>query len=117
MGFKKLKWHKIAGDPAEIQWTSGHVAEVEVEGKRICLGEFEGEWYGFSAVCPHAGAPMIDAYVSGGCQVTCPVHQLRFNMKTGRDSNDEGYKLKTYPIEKREDGVYLGVEEGRFKWF
>jgi nitrite reductase/ring-hydroxylating ferredoxin subunit len=117
MGLKKVKWYKIAEDMAAIQWSAGNVAEVEVEGKKICLGRFQEEWYGFSSVCPHAGAPMIDGYVDGACHVVCPVHQLKFNLKTGRDKNGDGYALKTYPVERREDGVYLGIEEGRFKWF
>jgi 3-phenylpropionate/trans-cinnamate dioxygenase ferredoxin subunit len=49
------------------------------------------------------------------------VHGLKFNLKNGRDMNGEGYTLKTYPVEVRADGVYLGVEEsgGGFfkKWF
>jgi len=68
--------------------------------------------------CPHAGAPMMDAYIAGVCQVVCPVHQLKFNLKNGRDANGEGYTLKTYPVEVRPDGVFVGFEEGGlFKWF
>jgi nitrite reductase/ring-hydroxylating ferredoxin subunit len=117
MGFKKIKWFKVAGDAAEIQWSAGDVAEVEVDGKQICLGRFKDQWYGFAAVCPHAGAPMADGYIDGACHVICPVHQLKFDMKSGRDTNGEGYALKTYPVEVRADGVYVGVEEGRFKFF
>jgi len=117
MGLKKVKWHKIANDPAEIRWTSGQVAEVEVDGKKFCLGKFQEEWYGFAATCPHAGAPLVDAYIDGACHLVCPVHQLKFNLKTGRDKLGEGYLLKTYPVEVRADGVFLGIEEGRFKWF
>ena len=118
MGFiKKYKWHKVAGGVAEIGWTSGGVAEVEVEGKTICLGRFEGVWYGFAGSCPHAGAAMVDGYIDGACHVVCAVHSLKFNLKNGQDSNGEGYKLKTYPVEVREDGVYVGVEEARFKLF
>ena len=63
---------------------------------------------------------MTDGYVAGGCNIVCPVHNLKFNLKNGRDVNGEGYTLKTYPVEVRGDGVYLGVEEvsGFFKkWF
>ncbi len=114
---KKIKWHKVADSSASIHFTAGNVAEVEVEGKKICLGRFQEEWYGFAATCPHAGAPMMDGYVDGACHVVCPVHQLKFNLKNGRDKNGDGYALKTYAVEKREDGIYVGVEEGRFKWF
>ena len=118
MGFiKKYKWHKVADSVAGIGLTSGGIAEVLVDGKEICLGRFNDQWYGFAANCPHAGAAIIDGYIDGACRVVCAVHQLRFSLKNGHDSNGEGYKLKTYPVEVREDGVYVGVEEPRFKLF
>jgi nitrite reductase/ring-hydroxylating ferredoxin subunit len=119
MGFKKYKWHKVADAVADIRLTAGSVGEVEVEGKKICIGRFEEGWYGFSSVCPHAGAPMMDAYIDGACRVVCPVHQLKFSLKNGRDANGEGYALKMYPVEVRPEGVFVGVEEGGLfkKWF
>ena len=137
MGTKKYKWHKVAEAAADLQWTAGDVTEVEVEGKKLCVarsgaggagagGAGSGgsgvgeEWFGFAHTCPHAGAPMMEGYVTGGCNIVCPVHNLKFNLKNGRDVNGEGYTLKTYPVEVREDGVWLGVEEaGGFfrKWF
>ncbi|MBS1665317.1 MAG: Rieske 2Fe-2S domain-containing protein [Bacteroidetes bacterium] len=120
MGAKKYKWHKVATAAADIKLTSGDIAEVEVEGKKYCIGRFNEEWYGFAHTCPHAGASMMDAYVAGSCQVVCPVHHLKFNLKNGRDINGEGYTIKTYPVEVRPDGVYFGMEEaGGFfsKWF
>jgi len=126
MGSKKYKWYKVAAAATDLQWTAGDIAEVEVEGKKYCVGRHKSadggydEWYGFAHTCPHAGAPMIDAYVAGSCQVVCPVHHLKFNMKNGRDINGEGYTLKTYPVEIKPDGIYFGLEEGGgffSKWF
>ena len=125
MGTKKYKWHKVAETAADLQWTAGNVSEVEVEGKKLCVARSGSdgaseELFGIAHTCPHAGAPMTDGYVSGGCNIICPVHNLKFNLKNGRDVNGEGYTLKTYPVEVRGDGVYLGVEEGGGffkKWF
>jgi nitrite reductase/ring-hydroxylating ferredoxin subunit len=115
MGFlKKYKWHKVADSAAELVLGAGDICEVAVEGTTICLGRYKAEWYGFASVCPHAGAAMSDAYIDGSCRVVCAVHQLKFDLKNGRDANGDGYKLKTYPVEVRADGVYVGVESG---WF
>ncbi len=111
MSSKKFKWYKIADTAADIRLTPGHIGEVEVEGKKLCVGQVGGEWYGFSHACPHAGASMMDGYVTSSCQVVCPVHQLKFNLKNGRDIHGDGYALKMYPIEVRAEGVFLGVEE------
>jgi nitrite reductase/ring-hydroxylating ferredoxin subunit len=121
MGSKKYTWHKVADAATDLQWTPGAIAEAEADGKKICLARFQDEWFGFAHTCPHAGAPMTDGYVAGACQVVCPVHSLKFNLTNGgRDVNGEGYTLKTYPVEVRADGVYVGFEEaGGFfkKWF
>lgn len=118
MGFKRHKWHKVADKESDIQWSAGQIGEVAVDGKKICIARGKDAWYGFADTCPHAGAPMIDAYMTGGCQVVCPVHQLKFNLKNGRDINGGGYTLKTYPVEVRPDGIFVGFEEGGlFKWF
>ncbi len=76
------------------------------------------QYFGFAHTCPHAGAPMTDGYIDGACNVVCPVHQLKFNLRNGRDANGEGYRLKIYPVEVRPDGIYIGLDEGGlFKWF
>ncbi|HEY4108869.1 Rieske (2Fe-2S) protein [Puia sp.] len=117
MGFKKYKWYKVDGEAAAIDWTRGNVAEVVVNGKTICLGRFEDQWYGFAELCPHAGGPMLDGFIDGNCRVVCPVHSMRFSLKNGREASGDSYKIKTYPVEVREDGVYVGFEEGGlFKW-
>ena len=121
MGSKKYTWHKVAGAAADLQWSPGEIAEVSAGDVKVCLAKIKEVWFGFAHTCPHAGAPMTDGYVVGVCQVVCPVHQLKFNLQNGgKDVNGEGYRLKTYPVEVREDGIYVGLEEGGgfFKqWF
>jgi len=148
MAFSKYKWHKLANKETDLHWTAGAVAEVIVNDKKLCIGRFQlpgapttpgttnapgdpttptgaptaptapPQFFGFAHDCPHAGAPMTDGYIDGACNVVCPVHQLKFNLKSGRDTNGEGYKLKTYPVEVRPDGIFIGIEEGGlFKWF
>jgi 3-phenylpropionate/trans-cinnamate dioxygenase ferredoxin subunit len=135
MAFSKYKWYKLADKDSDIQWTAGAVAEIIVNDKKLCIGRFQPpgasaasgtpgtpappqQYFGFAHTCPHAGAPMTDGYIDGACHVVCPVHQLKFNLKNGRDTNGEGYKLKTYPVEVRPDGIFIGIDEGGlFKWF
>jgi 3-phenylpropionate/trans-cinnamate dioxygenase ferredoxin subunit len=119
MAFSKHKWHKIADKETDLQWTSGDVADVIVDGKTFCIARYQQQCFGFAHACPHAGAPLTDGYIDKSCNVVCPVHNLKFNLKTGRDTNGEGYKLKTYPVELRPDGLFIGLDEGGFlkKWF
>jgi Rieske [2Fe-2S] domain len=132
MAFSKYKWYKFAEKETDIKWTPGAVAEVIINDKKLCIGRYQPpgapappgnpappfQYFGFAHTCPHAGAPMTDGYIDGACNVVCPVHQLKFNLRNGRDTNGEGYRLKTYPVEIRPDGIYIGLDEGGlFKWF
>jgi len=137
MAFSKNKWHKIADKDTDLQWTPGDVAEVTIDGKKYCIARYNAagntvsraadttshtadtQWFAFAYFCPHAGAPLTDGYIDRSCNVVCPVHNLKFNLRTGRDINGEGYKLRTYPVELRPDGLYISLDEGGFlkKWF
>ena len=98
--------------------TEGCGKYVEIEGFGLAVFLTNGVAHTLDNTCPHAGAPMTDGYIDGACNVVCPVHQLKFNLRNGRDSNGEGYRLKTYPVEIRPDGIYIGLDEGGlFKWF
>src|SRR6185312_2529065 len=118
MALSRDKWHKFADSETDLHWTPGQVAEITVADRKLCVARVHGEWFGFAHTCPHAGAPMTDAYLKGDCHIVCPVHQLKFNLRNGRDSNGDGYKLKTYPVESRADGLYVGLDEGGLlkKW-
>ena len=119
MALSKYKWHKFANSESDLRFSAGEVAEVSADGKPYCVARIGGQLHGFSHSCPHAGAPLSDGYLDRSCNLVCPVHNLKFNLRTGRDINNEGYKLKTYPVEVRPDGLYIGIEEGGFlkKWF
>jgi len=115
MAFSKYKWYKFAEKESDLQWTPGNVAEVTVNGKQLCVARFQDQWFGFAHTCPHAGAPLTDGYIDKSCNVVCPVHNLKFNLRNGgHDVNGEGYKLKTYPVQLRPDGLFIGIDEGGF---
>ena len=82
--------------------------EITVGIKRIGLLRAGEQIHAFAALCPHAGAPMCDGWVDGLGRIVCPLHKYRFDPKNGRNTSGEGYKLFTYPIEMRADGVYVG---------
>ena len=60
---------------------------------------------------------MADGTLDAVGNVVCPVHRYKFSLQNGRNSSGEGYYLTTYPLEQREDGLYIGFEEkGLFSW-
>jgi nitrite reductase/ring-hydroxylating ferredoxin subunit len=111
MAEKKYQWHKIAESEGELMMGDNHIGVVEVKGRKICIGKYEEDWFGFAYKCPHASGIMADGYIDAIGNVVCPVHRYKFSIKNGRNTSGEGYYLKTYPIEKREAGLFIGLED------
>jgi nitrite reductase/ring-hydroxylating ferredoxin subunit len=114
MDEKNWKWHKVTDSENAIVWQNNDMCVVMAGEKNVTLARFNGELYAFAQKCPHASGIMADGYINAAGQVTCPIHRYRFDMKNGRNTSGEGYFLKTYKVEKREDGVYVGWEDRGF---
>jgi len=44
--------------------------------------------------------------------IVCPLHRYKYDPKTGRNVSGEGYFLKTFRAEVREDGVFVDMPAG-----
>lgn len=103
------EWKKIAEHPNELGFGTNHIAVVEVNGKKICVGKHHDRFFGFAYKCPHAGAPMINGFIDPLGNVVCPLHRYKFSMKSGYNVTGEGFHLKTWPVDWQEDGVYINM--------
>jgi 3-phenylpropionate/trans-cinnamate dioxygenase ferredoxin subunit len=114
---KKYTWHKVAEGIEDFFWQENQLCEIRLKGKTICIARKEKEVFACAHKCPHAGGHLADGFVDALGNIVCPLHRYKFNLKNGRNTSGEGYYLKTYPVELREDGVYLGLEEsGLLGW-
>jgi 3-phenylpropionate/trans-cinnamate dioxygenase ferredoxin subunit len=111
---KKYTWHKIANHINELNFADNNIAVAEVDGKKMCIGKFNQEAFAFAYKCPHAGGILADGYIDALGNVVCPLHRYKYDMKNGRNVSGEGYYLKNWPVEIREDGIYAGIEQGGF---
>lgn len=117
MADKKYTWHKIADTINEIGFSSNSLAELKVGGKTICVTRHNNNLHACTQKCPHAGGILADGHLDALGNIVCPLHRYKFNPQTGRNISGEGYFLKTFPIEMRADGIYVGFEEGGlFGW-
>ena len=100
-------WQKIAESIHELPFAANNIAVVEMAGKKICVGQYNGKLYAFAYKCPHASGIMADGYIDALGNIVCPVHRYKFNLQNGRNTSGEGYYLKRWAVEEREDGVYV----------
>ena len=82
-----------------------------VEEHRICVVRLAEGYFGMNNVCPHAGAALHNGYCNKHGVVACPVHGYKFDVKNGRSIDGNNYHTKTFKIDKREDGFYVGIKK------
>ena len=117
MNTKKINWHRVAEYEHEIFFTENNIAIVSANGKRICLGKYNNKLFAFAYTCPHAGGILADGQIDSLGNVVCPLHRYKYSIVNGRNVSGEGYYLKHWPVEMREAGIYVGLEEtGFFNW-
>jgi len=109
---KDLEWCRVA-DVGELP--AGRVKTVTAGTHSMALTNIDGEFTAMDNRCPHQGGPLgegsIEIGADGQCWLRCPWHGWDFDPKTGRSPGgheDSGQKL--YPVEAREDGIYVGLE-------
>ena len=56
---------------------------VEIDDVRVALFNLDGTIYAIEDVCTHDGGPLVEGEVVNECQVECPRHGARFDIRTG----------------------------------
>lgn len=103
-------WHKIANSISEINFNAQGLAEMNISGKTICLAKHNNQLFACTQKCPHAGALLADGHLDGLGNMVCPLHKYKFSLKNGRNVSGEGYYLKTFTIEVREEGLFVYLD-------
>jgi nitrite reductase/ring-hydroxylating ferredoxin subunit len=107
---KKYNWKRIAVSLEEIPGIGQGIGEINFEGKSICVVRWKEQLYAFSGTCPHAGAPLSKGEMDSRGIILCPRHGYSFNIRNGLNTSGEGFRLSCWPVEEREDGIYLGLK-------
>lgn len=107
-----MKWIKVLDDfPPQKE-----ILRIKIQNKFICLIKHQEKIYAVSSKCPHASADISQGWCDKGF-IVCPVHRYRYNLENGRGANDQGDYLKIYPIEIRDNGIFIGINKAWWKIF
>ncbi|MEO8887488.1 MAG: Rieske (2Fe-2S) protein [Mucilaginibacter sp.] len=107
-----MNWYKV-GELTDHN--KPFIKKVKAGGKSVCLVGYEGRIYALSATCPHAGAELSGGWCREG-KIICPFHRYSYNLQTGKGDPGQHDYVDTYPVEIREDGVYVGIASFGDKW-
>ncbi|MFQ5691881.1 MAG: Rieske (2Fe-2S) protein [Nitrospinota bacterium] len=79
---------------------------VSAARKPIAVFRVDGTLYAVNGVCPHMGGPIGAGKVEGTI-VSCPYHNMRFDVKTGESADSFDHALRTYSIKVEGGDVYI----------
>ena len=106
----KRNWIKVADSIDEFNFPMHNIMEVQVGEKDICLAKHNNQVFAFARKCPHASGFLSEGHIDALGNIVCPLHRYKFSLLNGRNTSGEGFYLKNWPVEIREDGVYVGLE-------
>lgn len=106
-------WYKVA-DANDME--EKEVRSVQAGAKTIALTRFNGEYGALDNACPHQGGPLSEGSIeceTDDCWLRCPWHGWDFHPVSGKSPGGFEDGVETYPVEVRDDGIYVQVKESR----
>jgi nitrite reductase (NADH) small subunit len=85
----------------------GQAKVVTIDGRSIALFNIEGTFYAIYNVCPHEGGPLNEGRVKGFV-VSCPWHDLAFDIRNGQGTDGGGYCVGSYEVRVQDDQILIG---------
>jgi pyruvate oxidase len=96
-------WHKVA-EPDDLD--DGRVRAVTVDRRTVAICRVGDRYGALDNRCPHQGGPLGEGSIENGW-LRCPWHGYDFDPLTGRSPAGLDDAAVTFPVEVRDDGVYV----------
>lgn len=117
MFFKeKIKWIWLCDsyDVLKKRIDVGEIVVYNVDRKKVAIARTAEGFHAVKDRCPHQGSTFYGGYCTKDNKIVCPRHRYEFDLKTGRGHGDY---VDVYPLEEREDGIYIGFSYLGLGWF
>jgi len=101
----EVTWYKVA-EADELP--EGRVKTVTAANISMALTHFDGVYAALYNRCPHQGGPLGEGSIENGW-LRCPWHGWDFHPTTGKPPGGFDDGVTTFPVELREDGIYVGM--------
>ena len=106
----------FAGRPLVVRGTGllaeGNARKIDVGdplagGKQVVLCRVDGELFALDAVCPHEGGRIADGPLLEGKYALCPLHNYKFDPKTGKAQGRMCKDAKRYRVREKDGDAEL----------
>ncbi|MEM8894479.1 MAG: Rieske 2Fe-2S domain-containing protein [Bacteroidota bacterium] len=106
-----MEWHKLFNDmeaATKAIPTSG-IRRADINGIKVSLVNYRQQIFAVADQCPHMRASLAQGKINPFGEIICPLHHYQFNLQYGQEAQNRCEDLEVYPIEVRDDGVYIGM--------
>jgi pyruvate oxidase len=101
-----LTWHRVAARDA---LEDGRVMTVQAGHRSLALTRVNGRYGALDNRCPHQGGPLGEGSIEEGL-LRCPWHGYDYDPLTGTPPPPFSDAPSCFPVDVRDDGVYVGLE-------
>ena len=110
-----MRWYRVFKniEEANQRVPQGSLELIRLGKRRICLAHTTAGYRAFSDTCTHLSASLSKGQLNYLDEVICPWHEYRFDTSNGAECAGRCSSLELYKIELREDGLFLGLQEGQ----
>ena len=84
----------------------GEGRALTLEGRRVAIFRTVAGWFAIDNTCPHAGGPLSDG-ITADCSVICPLHERRFDLRTGEPLGHAGPAVQVYAVEVHDRQIHV----------
>jgi naphthalene 1,2-dioxygenase system ferredoxin subunit len=89
---------------------AGECVGLQVGGVEVAVYNVDGSFHATSNLCTHQHAYLSDGWLEGE-MIECPLHQGRFNVRTGAAEGPPlPADLKVFPIRIEDGQVYVEID-------
>ena len=86
------------------------VIGLMVGGRDIALYRAEGTIYATDNLCTHGAGRLCDGFLEGH-EIECPLHQGKFDIRTGQPTYDPATEaIRSYPVKIEDGRVFLALD-------
>ncbi len=88
---------------------AGTIRKLVVKNKSYLLIHSNEGFSVADELCPHQRASLSKGTLNNFNEIICPLHEYRFNLKTGAEASNKCGHLTLYQIAVKSDGLYIEI--------
>jgi len=89
----------------------GEAFRLEIDPPVTVFHTEDGELFAIDDTCTHQDASLADGWLEG-CEVECPLHASRFNLRTGAvDAPPAKLPVRTHRVDVEDDTIYVTLSD------